>query len=150
MSGLDDQEIERRLRDIPLAAAPRDLRARVLGAAHRHKASRSWTSPGQRRWLAALAVVLLLVFVADGALSRAQRTQLAALSGSTRTIPLEVDQQDPILAEIIADSSVPRLEAGAGAGGTQTQRRTLGPPRLSDPDIELLKEEFHDAPKSLH
>ena len=148
MNRIEYHEIERRLRDIPLASAPRDLRVRALDAARRHKAAKSWTSPRQRRWLAALAAVLLVVFVTDSLASHAQRVHLAALLDLTRPIPLKVDQQDPLLAEIIGDSTVPRLEAGSGRA--QMPRRVLGPSRLSNHDIEHLMEDPYDNPKNLH
>ncbi len=142
MNDIDDREIERRLRAVPPAPIPEGLGDRVLAAARSHRAAKAWTTPRQRLWLAAGAVVLLFVFAADAYVSRAQRTRLFALSGSSRPVTPRPEDQNGILAEVIGKGVIPRLEA--------PRIRTI-PPAVSEAlAIEELTEESHDSQKSLH
>ncbi len=159
MNDIDDREIERRLRTVPTAPIPEGLRDRVLASARSYRTPRAWTTSRQRLWLATGAALLLLVFAADAFVSRAQRSRLVALSGSTRPVPPRSAEQNGLLAEVLGGVVVSRLEAAALGGpeprGAKARRGPEPRVRLTSSlsenlENELLLEESHDSPKNLH
>jgi len=74
-------DIERLLKSVKLKPARLGLREKVLKRAGQYREEAAWTTPLLRWCLGGCAAVLLIVFVADGRISGAQRDRLTALAG---------------------------------------------------------------------
>jgi len=139
---------ERWLRSVKLKPAPPALRDRVLAAAADYRERKAWTTPLLRRWLAVCAAAVLVVSVADGLMSGAQRGRLIALSGGPRLAPIRPDDDAAKLAEVLGDNAASKLVAMEKAAG---RRRTVRRPEADEiRQIELLMEGPDESQKDLH
>jgi hypothetical protein len=132
--------IEVRLREIRLKPAPPGLRRKVLDAAAKHKEESAWTTPLLRWCLAGCVAVLLVVFLADGLVSRSQTGRLQALLDGSRQARSRTDEGSRVLAEVLGEPVRPGLlvqsemAAEKQAKVEQTRRKEIL--------RELLREDF--------
>ncbi len=138
---------ERWLKSITLKPAPPGLREKVLKAAARRRAEASWTTPLLRRWLAASAAVVLVVSVADGLVSGAQRSRLMALGGGPRPSIVRPDDETKVLAEVLGEAAAGKLAAMEMAAGSRRSVRKPAGDELRE--LELIMEGGDESQKDL-
>lgn len=139
---------ERWLRSITLKPAPPGLREKVLKAAARSREDAAWTTPLLRRWSAACAAIVLVVSVADGLLSRAQRSRLTVLGGGPRPTIVRPDDETNVLAEVLGEAAAGKLVAMEKAAGRRRSVRKPGGDELRE--LELMMEGGDESQKDLH
>ncbi len=139
---------ERWLRSVTLKPSPPELRGKILKAAAEYREREAWTTPLLRRWLAACAVLLLVVSVADGLISRMQRNRLIALGGGPRPALVRQDDEGALLAEALGGAVAGKLVAMEKAAG---RRRSVRRPEADEiRELELLKEGADEGQKDLY
>ena len=139
---------ERWLRSVTLKPSPPDLRHKVLKAAAEYRERKAWTTPLLRRCFAACAAVLLVVFVADGLVSRAQRDRFIALAGGPRPAPMQPDDDRALLTEVLGESTTPEMLARERA---ELRRRNIRISRADDYlQLERLMEDGNESQKDPH
>ncbi len=144
----DSHDIERSLRSVTLKAAPPELREKVLRAAAKRREETAWTTPLLRRCLVACAIVLLVVFVADGLISRTQKDRFIALTGGPRPAASRSDDESALLAEALGGTVSPGIMAQEmGERRKRVIRITAKEDLLQ---IERLMEDGNESQKNLH
>jgi|GEM_PF-948059 len=134
------RDVEERLKEIQVKPAPPGLRRRVLDAAAKHKEGSAWTTPLLRWCLAACAAVILVVFLADGFISRSQTHRLEALLDGSRPATSWTDDGSRALAEVLGEPVAGKLLARSE---TAAELREKGEPLRREEILkELLTEDF--------
>ncbi|HYA48975.1 MAG TPA: hypothetical protein VEG35_04680 [Burkholderiales bacterium] len=135
-----DRNIEELLGSAKLKPVPPGLREKVLRAAAGHKEARAWTTPLLRWGFVGCAAVLLAIFLADGVVSRDQRSRLQALFAGAGPERNQADEASRLLVEIygesVAGKDIVKKELG------MARRPKLERLRPQDRVRELLKEDF--------
>ncbi len=147
MKDTGSSSFERWLRSVTLKPAPPGLRDKVLKAAARRREEAAWTTPLLRRGLAACASIVLVVSVADGLVSGAQRSHLMALGGGPRPSIVRSDDETKVLAEVLGEAAAGKLAAMEMAAGSWRSVRKPAGDELRE--LELIMEGGDESQKDL-